>query len=321
MEIATVVYKKYLASTGVRGKFWAFLRRVLIRLLNDPTCSLPLHGRPLKLPLSHALPGYLKNYQYYDRLPERISEYLHQKQGHLRCIDVGANIGDSIASFYKNDMDIFLAIEPNPKFYKFLVANWSWNKNIKSIAIVCSSKSAYGTFTIQERNGTASILETENGTKMTRQPLDAIVNDYPDFMNSNILKIDTDGHDFEVIAGAEKLISSNQLAVLFECAVFANDDNYVEDCLNTLKFFQNNGYNYFLLYDNYGNLMGKYPLSDLSAFRNLLFFQLTSPFYYFDILVMKDADISGFYKTEVNYFVEKMPNKSLQRTAKAAAEL
>jgi FkbM family methyltransferase len=100
-----------------------------------------------------------------------------------------------------------LAIEPNPKFYKFLVANWSWNKNIKSIAIVCSSKSAYGPFTIKEKNGTASILQTENGAKIASQPLDAIVNDYPDFMNLNILKIDTDGYDFEVIAGAEKIIS------------------------------------------------------------------------------------------------------------------
>ena len=134
------------------------------------------------------------------------------------------------------------------------------------------------------------------------------------------IKNDTDGHDFEVIAGAAKLISSNLPVVLFECDAFANT-NYVEDCLNTLRFFKHNGYNHFLLYDNFGSLMGKYSLSDLSAFQNLLYYQLTSCFYYFDILVMKDDDISLFFKTEIDFFTEKMPNKSLRRTAKAAAEL
>ena len=34
---------------------------------------------------------------------------------------------------------------------------------------------------------------------------------------------------------------------------------------------------------------------------------------------MKDEDVCEFFKTEVDYFVDKMSNKSLQRTAIAAA--
>lgn len=320
MEIATFVYKKVLNSRGTRRRIWQASRLILTKFLHDPTCLLPIHGRLLKLPLSHALPAYLMANEHYDRLPGRISEYLHQTQGNVRCIDVGANIGDSIAAFYKNDKDTFLAIEPNPSSYKYLVANWSWNKNVKTINIICSSENTSESFAILEKNGTASILQAKNGATRTRQQLDTIVNDFPEYNNSNILKIDTDGHDFEVIEGAEKLISGNQPAVLFECDAFAND-NYIEDCLKVLKLFISSGYNFFLLYDNFGYLMGKYPLSDLSAIRSLLFFQLTSPFYYFDILVMQDVDISCFYRTEVDYFVDKMPNKSLQRTAKVAAEL
>lgn len=320
VKIATFVYKKILDSRNIRRNFWNFIRVILIKVLNDPSCTLPIHGRLLKLPLSHALPAYLKDHKHYDRLPSRISEFLHQTQGNVRCIDVGANIGDSVGAFYKNDKDTFLAIEPNPGFYEYLVANWGWNKNVNPISVICSSKSTSETFTIQEKSGTASILQTKNGTKMARLPLDSIVDDFPEFKNANIIKIDTDGHDFEVIAGAQMLISGNQPAVLFECYAFAND-NYVEDCLKALIFFLNSGYNFFLLYDNFGNLMGKYPLSDLSAIRSLLFYQLTSPFHYFDILVMKDADISGFFRTEVDYFVEEMPDKSLQLTAMAAAEI
>lgn len=320
MELATLVYKQYLASRGIRRKAWSFIRKVLIKLLSDPSCSLPIHGRRLKLPLSHSLPHYLEQCPFYDRLPQRISEFIHQKHGHLNCIDVGANIGDTIASFYREDTDTFLAIEPNPHFNRLLSENWDWNKNVTVLSDICSSGSGEGTFVIQERNGTASILQTDNGIKMRKRSLDTILNDHPFAANANVLKIDTDGHDFEVISGSNRLLSRNLPAVLFECDVFENT-NYVEDCLRTLKLLKHSGYNYLLLYNNLGNLMGRYALSDLSPLRNLLFFQLTSTFRYFDILAMTDADIMHFYEAEIHYFADKMPNKSLRRTATAAAEL
>jgi len=321
MGIATLVYKQYLASSrGVRKRIWSYVRKALIKLLNDPVCSLPVHGRCLKLPLSHPLPDFLRLHPFYDRLPQRISEYIHQKDGHLSCIDVGANIGDTVASFYKDDSDTFLAIEPNPKFNKLLTENWGWNKNVIMVSDICSSESSEGSFAIQEKDGTASVVQTGNGIKMNRRSLDEIVNDHPSVANANVVKIDTDGNDFEVIAGAKRLLSRNLPVVFFECDAFENT-NYVEDCMSALKYFKEIGYNYFLLYSNFGYFMGRYSLADLSPFKNLLFFQLTSNFYYFDILVMKDEDVSRFYREEVNYFADNIPNKSLQRTAVVAAEI
>lgn len=157
--------------------------------------------------------------------------------------------------------------------------------------------------------------------KMNRKSLDEIVREYPPIANANVLKLDTDDHDFEVISGAKNLIKQNLPIVLFECDVFENTD-YVRDCLETLKLLKSTGYQYFLLYDNFGNLMGKYSLVDTTAFRNLLFFQLTSDFYYdfyyFDILAMKDDHMLQFYKSEVEYFIGRMPKKPLRKTASAA---
>ena len=165
MGIATIVYKQYLAhSKGVRKRIWFYVREALIKVLNDPTCSLPVHGRDLKLPLSHLLPDFLRLHPFYDQLPQRISEFIHQKQGHLSCIDVGANIGDTIAAFYKKDTDTFLAIEPNPKFNKLLAENWGWNKNIIVVSDICSSGSSESTFVIQEKGGTASVFQSENAS-------------------------------------------------------------------------------------------------------------------------------------------------------------
>ena len=92
----------------------------------------------------------------------------------------------------------------------------------------------------------------------------------------------------EVVAS---LVARHLPAVLFEC-VACDNATYVEDCLRTMKSLQRVGYRGLLLYDNVGNLMGRYSLSDLSPFQNCLFCQLTGRnLYYFDILVMKDEDV------------------------------
>ena len=320
MGLSTYVYEKLLKSHGLSMRLWKLSRALLIKLLGDPSCSMSIHSKILKLPLSHNLPLYLSNHRFYDRLPARLSEYIHSKYGFLKCVDVGANIGDSIAAFNRHSNDIFLAIEPNPSSKKYLHANYGEIDNVKILDYICSSSSTTGIYDIDESSGTASITSSDSGKQMQTKTLDEIVCANPEYSGLNILKIDTDGHDFEVIGGAIKVIARSLPIILFESAPFSND-TYVEDCLKTLFLLKELGYSSFIIYDNIGHLMGKYSLDNLHNFRKLLFYQLTSDVLYFDILVMKEEDIMPFFNSEITYFVEKMPNKLLQRTAKAAAEL
>jgi FkbM family methyltransferase len=320
VTLATLVYRRLLLSEGVTRRLWSVARRILISLCNDPSCALTLHGRLLTLPLSHNLPLYLSQYPHYDRLPSRISEYIHSTQGHLTCIDVGANIGDSIASLYLDNTDTFLAIEPYPKFHEFLTANWSSNHNVTPLAVACSSDAGPRAFVVHEKRGTASLRQAPHAPATPSMPLDLLAKQHPHFMAANLLKIDTDGMDFEVIAGAAQLISASLPAVLFECEA-SSRPTYVEDCLDTLRFFRRVGYEHFLVYDNFGTLMGKYSLADLSVFQNLLFYQLTGFFEYFDLLVMGEDDLVVLWEREIDYFAEHPIKESLQPAARAAARL
>jgi len=288
-------------------------------MFNDPVCTLPVHGQPLDVPLSHALPDRLTRLPFYDRLPQRISEYLHSKGEPFSCIDVGANIGDTLAAFHLQDSDVFLAIEPNPKFNRILSANWGMNPNVRILDCLCSARSDEGTYQIRETTGTASIHSSDDGLRLSKRTLDEIVADHPAAARANVVKIDTDGYDFEVIAGARKLLSANQPALLFECADMKKP-NYAEECLEALKLLEGAGYREALVYDNYGYLMGRYSLSDLRPFRNLLFYQLTSRFHYFDVLCMKDADIEAFYSKETHFFTSSVSNEAKRIAAAYAAQ-
>ena len=311
MKISTLVYKKYLVSSGIKRKVWSLSRKFLIKIFKDPICKLAVHGRILYLPLSHQLPFYLRQCPLYDRLPQRIGAFLHENQDSFNCIDVGANIGDTIAAFYPNQNDRFIAVEPNPNFSRFLLRNWGDNENVAVVSDVCSSSNDQSNFTIQEQEGTATILHTKSGKSMEKKTLDTILDNNVHIKNVDILKIDTDGHDFEVLKGARKLLAANLPIVLFECDPFENI-NYVQECIDALNYFNESGYKNFLLYDNLGNLMGLYSLNDLTSFKNLLFHQLVNGRYYFDILVMKDDDIFVFHRNELEFFMMQTPKTALQ---------
>ena len=320
MKIATLLYKRLLTSHKLSGKLWNLCRKMFIKFFHDPSCTLNIHGKYLQLPLSHQLPIYLKHHPFYDKLLSRLSDFISNKHGYLKCIDVGANIGDSIAACLKHDKDIFLAIEPDSTFNKYLHKNFGKCPNVKIMDVVCSSSSKTGIYQIDEKSGTASVISSESGRVMQTKTIDEIIKKNIEFSDANFLKIDTDGHDFKVIAGAKKIITENLPVVLFECDFFENDA-YIENCMETLNFFKEVGYSSFLIYDNFGYLMGKQSLEHLSGFKHLLFYQLTSRFYYFDLLLMKEEEMKIFIILEHSFFVSKMSNKALQRVAKVSAEL
>lgn len=318
MKISTFIYSQYLYSHGCAKMLWGWIRKQFVKLMGDPSCTMTIHGKSLDLPLSHALPVYLDGLPYYDTLPGRLSVYLHRKYGVLKCVDVGANIGDSVAAFSKHETDMFLAIEPNPNFNCYLHRNFDASPNVQILEAICSSSSLTGTYAISEVSGTASITRTEKGAQMLAKTLDSIIADHPDFTDLNVLKIDTDGHDFEVIDGARETILKNHPALFFECESFS-DDHYVEKLLNSLMFLKKAGYSSFIVYDNHGYLVGSYSLGDLRPLKNLLFYQLTRTFYYFDLLVMKEEDIVPFLTSEQSFFIQRMPSEALRCTAVAAS--
>ncbi len=317
MDIASFVFRRVVASKGLAGRGWSLARRLLIRWRDDPTCTMPVHGRSLRINLSHGLPIYQARHPFYDSLPRRLGEFLRSRHRALTCVDVGANVGDSVAAFIGSADDRFLAVEPNPKFFRILQANWSNDDRVTPMETICSSGRQSGSFTIVEKNGTASIVEGEGGADMVQQPLDDLVAANPAFAATNLIKVDTDGHDFEVLAGAARTIAANRPAVLFECDVFGRSD-YTECVLRTLEMFRGAGYRHCLVYDNFGFLLGRHALDDHPAIRALLFYQLTSEFHYFDLLVMTEPDLTDFQADEVRFFAGVRVADTLRATALTA---
>jgi len=310
-------------SRGLRRSFWKRIRRWLVRYQNDPSCQMSVHGRVLTMPLSHDLPHYMRENPFYDQLLVRLTQFMHRSREFMCSVDIGANIGDSIAALAFHPLDRFVAIEPNPNFFNYLIENCANLQHVLALQLICSSSDEQRAFTIQEKRGTASVVATQghDSAMECSSPvtLDKILAQHCPEKSIDLLKIDTDGHDFEVLTGARRVIQKDQPVIVFECDIFGNNQ-YTEQVVDHLDFFCNCGYELFLVYDNTGYLMGCYSLQDTSAFQNLLLYQQTSPFLYFDILIMSTPEIIDFYQEEAEVFVNAIADTDLQPTAHHAVQ-
>ena len=296
---------------------FSFLRNVLIKI-SDPTCKLEVRGKPLFMPLSHNLPYYLAQYPNYDGLVERVADFIRQKYERLICIDVGANIGDTINFCYKNDTDIFLGIEANNTYFDYCKENVKFIKNVKLLKVICSESDGLAKWTTKRTDGSARIIDDKQ-TSNIKKSIDSIAQEQSDFGKVNFIKIDTDGHDFAVLKGASKTIAKSKPVILFENDVFKNI-NYVEEFQEIMQFFFLSGYKCAMVYDTFGYLFRRLELNNSLQFKDSLFYQLTSKYYHFDILLMKESDLRSFLLPEITFFIDRMANKTLQRTAKVAAQ-
>jgi FkbM family methyltransferase len=285
----------------------------------DFECKLVVRNQTLYIPLSHPLAFHVAKYPHYDGMIERIADFVRKKYGKLICLDVGANIGDTIKFCNPQLNDRFLGIESDSYYTKLYNKNVGYLENVELSNTICSSSDGYSALKTYRDYGTATLIEDMNLKSQTRT-LDSILMDLNGFDKANFLKIDTDGYDFEVIRGAKNLIQKNKPLILFECDAFRNQ-NYIEEFQEIMNLFKTYGYHSAIVYDNNGFFYSIIDLDFISDFKYSLFYQLTSDFFYFDILVMTEKDYEQFYQAETSFFINEMQVNELKNTAKSAIKM
>lgn len=300
------------------GTFFKTVRQTIL-LVADPACKMEVAGKQLWMPFSHRLPVYGRPGAEYNKILTRLADFIRISSDRLCLIDVGANIGDTIVMCGVTDADAVLALEPHPLYFGYLQRNFGDKSNIQKVQLVCGAEDAAPDgVQMKTVQGTAQIREATTGEmKMAVVRLDTLLMDYPDFLDCNLLKIDTDGHDFGVLQGAMGLIERTKPAILFECDVFQNID-YVRDVEEMFKFFTRAGYHDALVYDNWGYLFCRLDLQKPEFFGYALFHQIIENKHYFDILMISDSQ--KFLDTELNYFANSPCNPIRKEVAKKSIE-
>lgn len=135
------------------------------------------------------------------------------------ALDIGANIGNH-ALFFSKMFDEVWAFEPNPRIYKLLEFNCEGTA-IRTLNYGLSDQNKTVHFQINQNNQGASRILSATSFEFSK-PMEAIkvqcLDDIDEIQKSKIslIKIDVEGHEFQVISGAKKTLERERPIVIFE---------------------------------------------------------------------------------------------------------
>ena len=242
----------------------------------------------------------------------RLAAVVAEKYPGQTVIDIGANVGDTIAVI-KNHVDLpVIGIEGDPISYKFL------EKNIKPFTGITLIKEFLGdkkeTLHVEMGkdgwNNTLIPTEKGSGKDVTLRTLDEVLEQQNlSAQTIKLLKIDTEGFDTIILRGAFDLLQKQQPVLYFEYNK-SNMDAIHEDGLSTLFSLQQFGYNTLVFFDNKGRYMLSIPLSQKELITEIHHYADESKCQvaYYDVCLFheNDRELSDkFIKGEILYAKSK----------------
>jgi FkbM family methyltransferase len=271
----------------------------------DPIVKVRVGDRALFMPWSHNLPSILESCPTYETEMGRLAMHLSKTDGEVLMIDVGANIGDTIARLPALDQAKFLCIEGSERYYDLLRKNYESDARVTLLfALLTDVTGQADGAHLKEVEGTAH-LEMAKGSVAAAPwlTLDELLGRYPAFANANLIKIDTDGYELRVLRGATAFLERAKPCLHIEVAPHFWREYGGCEVSDALVFLSRFGYKEVLVYDNYGYFIGR------DGTQNPKFLSVLADYavrrrrwFYMNLIVFHERrkDIEQFYGRETS---------------------
>lgn len=221
--------------------------------LSDPTVKFSIGECRLCLPLSHELPFYKKRFSEYALNLGRVSFYTARKYPDLRMIDIGANVGDSVAVVRMFTRIPILCVEGEPRFFQLLAENTESLPEIElEHAFLGGNGDHVRAIHVERGNGQILLATEPGGARMTT--LSETLVCHPGFARAKLLKLDAEGFDCKILATERDLLRCVKPVLFFEYYPFCCE-LVGHDPLSTFPLLSEMGYSTVLVYRNTGRFL------------------------------------------------------------------
>ena len=236
-----------------------FIRQ--IKILLNIKLSIKYENFNILAPSEHLLLYYQSKYPSYDQFLPHLASYIPHDG---LIIDVGANIGDTVAGMYDRNSTLnFICIEPDQKYFKYLKLNLKKIKCKKSLILQSMIGISDERFEIKRGFGTGNSVANNSG-KFKSVTLDNLLKPLIVKPNLYLLKIDVDGKDAEVIVSGQDLINMYSPLIFAECQV--TDIDSLENWRKVIRILSKHKYNQVAIFYNTGSLLVSMDTSELEDF-------------------------------------------------------
>jgi FkbM family methyltransferase len=214
-----------------------------------------------------------KHYQYYPNYNSglgKLALLISKKYNSFQLLDIGANVGDTIA-IVKSIVDIpIVAIEGDPFVYGYLKQNASLFNQVYTIQQFLGEKNGNLQVTLEKGGWNTTIVPTETSAKtIDLRTLDQVLIEHQlNAASFKLLKIDAEGFDTIILRGAFTTIEKHHPVLYFEYNR-ENMDAIGEDGISTLFALAKYGYKKIVFLDNHNRRLMCLPLSEEEMIQQL----------------------------------------------------
>lgn len=267
----------------------------------------------IQLPPGHKLPEYEKLYPQLDRFLPHLAACM--TPGSI-IIDVGANCADTVAAMADRNPELkFLCVEGDKDFFEYLTSNIEKILNISPRVKIISVNTLAGKningVILTGANGSKSAAlpaaESSNSDILASKTLDDIAVDSGISLDKvSLIKVDTDGYDYDVLASAEQIISRSNPLLFFECQFL--DETQKCEFKSLFQVLDRHGYKSWAVFDNFGALVMR--VSSIDEILQLIDYiwlqnlgKSARTIYYLDILAAtqaSEANINAILDSYIN---------------------
>ena len=272
------------------------LKRKVAHLLvkwYDPLVNLQLGNQEIKVNLSHQLRDIVKVYPQYNHNLGRIVGYTEAVRGKISVIDIGANVGDTVAFIRNTSEAPILCIDGEEKYVEILKTNVQQYKDISICHTLVGKENKSENVKLKVEKGTAHI-EFSN-KPVTVRTLENILEEFPRFKESKVLKTDTDGFDTWILRSCSSFLKTVKPILFFEFDPYfikANND----DPFEFIDYLKSIGYKYLIFYTNIGDLLLSCSMEDTKTIHQIVHF-------FSGREVEMFADICAFMEEDKDIFI------------------
>jgi len=218
----------------------------------DPLVDLRIGNQVIKVNLSHQLREILAIYPLYNFNLARIVGYVENQTGKCSVIDIGANVGDTVAFIRNNSDTPILCIDGEEKYVTLLRKNVQQYEKVYVCQALVGKENKEENIKLKVENGTAHVEQGANPVRV--RTIQNILAEFPDFIESRILKTDTDGFDTWILRSCPEYLQMSKPILFFEFDPYfitRNGDNPWD----FLEYLRQVGYRYLIFYTNIGDYL------------------------------------------------------------------
>jgi FkbM family methyltransferase len=211
----------------------------------------------------------------------------------LTVIDIGANVGDTVAVI-KTAIDVpVIGIEGDAVSYQFLERNTKQFQHVLILQQFLGEKKQTMQVELEKSGWNTTLIPTEGkGQELSLLTLDEVLEQQQlSNRESKVLKVDCEGFDTIILRGATGLIQAHKPAIFFEYNKTSMEAIH-EDGLSTLLSLEKYGYRSVMFFDNYGRYMLTAPLSNHELIKQLHGYSEdgVSQVGYYDVCLFHESD-------------------------------